>query len=393
MKRVLTFAFFAMLPACGAILDLPDTKEDDNFGKVDSGYYADGAKIPDDGSSGGDGTTGGDGSSAGDGSVTDGGGGDGSVVLCGGKDCHGGECIANVCQPATLTSTIVDPQKLAADGHYVFVINGVDKIERVDIDNGTTTNMVSGESTISGIFATGGYVYFTRTGSSTNSSVSRCSASGCSTERIDYLSGSARAPVGIAATASAVIWSYDDATGGIVHCDNTVPGCSTSTTATTKNVPLIRLEGNGLYWTGGTNASFPGGVYECSDFNASCGAGAHALASTSTVVTFAVDSTNVYYLESSSIFVQAIGSDVTPAQAALTGSNPLAVGVDATDIYYLMKNDGTSGAIERCAITGNCPASSQIGQTIPDARDMIVYGDSLYYASSGTDHKVYRLTK
>lgn len=393
MKRVLTFAFFATLPACGAILDLPDTKEDDSYGKSDSGYYADGAKIPDDGSTGGDGTTGSDGSSGDDGSASDGGGSDGSVILCGGKDCHGGECIGDVCQPATLTSTIVDPQKLAADGHYVFVINGVDKIERVDIDNGTTMNMVSGESTISGIFATGGYVYFTRTGSSTNSSVSRCDAAGCSVSRIDYLSGSARAPAGIAATATSVIWSYDDSTGGIVHCANTSGSCSASTTASTKNVPLIGLEGNGVYWIGGTNASFPGGVYECSDFNTNCGAGSHALASTSTVVTFTVDASNVYYLESSSIFIQQIGSDATPAQAALSGSNPLAVGVDATSIYYLMKNDGTSGAIEKCSIAGGCPASSAIGQTIPDARDMLVYGDSLFYASSGTDHKIYRLTK
>jgi hypothetical protein len=109
------------------------------------------------------------------------------------------------------------------------------------------------------------------------------------------------------------------------------------------------------------------------------------------VIALSFDPSFIYYVEGSSLFFQVRGAGTTASQTSLPRTPPVALAADGTTIYYLSQE--TTGAIESCTVAGNCASFLQVGPSVPQGRDMVISGDSIFYATGGTDHTLYRLTK
>ncbi len=94
----------------------------------------------------------------------------------------------------------------------------------------------------------------------------------------------------------------------------------------------------------------------------------------------AVDSSNVYWAESSEGVVMKVGLDGgAPTTLASGQDNPTGLALDLTNVYWV--NDDTPGAVMTVPIVGGTPRVLASGQSSPNS--LLVAGDNVYWANFG----------
>jgi hypothetical protein len=371
--------------ACGAILDLPEPT-------VVDGFSSDGAPIPVDGTTN-------DGTYA-DGFVppTDGppmnDGGSNDVVTgppCGSSKlgCFGGACLADVCQPVQVYSSLTDGWLLDNDGTKIYFASGTSTIGAIDpnkVDAGVAT-LTGSESHLQDMHVSGGFVYFTNnyaSGSSMNGA-SRCATSGCGT-RTDYFTGSSHSPYGIGTDGTNVYIAYYAGGPGIYRGPIATPGPTLYYGTGVTNPSLLAVDSTYVYWL--QNAASDG-VFSCK----TSGSFSPATGSGMAIVDMTLAGTYVYYVDGADVYRQVQGGSGTIHIAAAAGS--LAVRVDGSHIYWL-SNPGGAGSLYRCALTDDCSTSSAKIQTLAsslqDALALTLTSDSAYFTTF-VDHTLWRVAK
>ena len=357
--RALSFVLVALLPACGAILDLPDPTVDAGFGaNGDSGYYPDGGPI-------GDGAQGGDGSQR-DGSS----GGDGSSGVDSGIGCGAEKC---------LVGKVSNPGVLANDGTYIYAINGADEIVRFNpLVDTTAQSIATSAATLQQLFVSGSRFFFTGQGGAAGV-VASCPVTGCSTMEMDYATGN-HPFFGVVADGTNVYYGIES-TGsdkGFYSCSIASGACGSSAFLGFSAPRHMRIDATAgrLFWDGNGDL----GVYECN--LSSCTAADNT---GQFLVDIAVNATDTYWTDSTSIHHHARGSssgDITIANGSLMN---VAIAVDSDAVYWLDKGDGTNGIVRKCPLGVDCTNASnppvQLANGIGDAQDLTVMG-SYVFASS-----------
>ncbi|MEO7110528.1 MAG: hypothetical protein ABI183_08835 [Polyangiaceae bacterium] len=383
---------FAFLPACGALLDLPDTKEDDSYGQ------GDGSSASNDGSPAGDGATSDGTSPLTDANVlpdapdADGG---SPHNLCGdaGKDCFGGECLGGVCQAKPLTTSVNDPRQIVYSGGYAYVISGLQEIDRVD-GFGTKTQIAINEPALSAIAVSGSRIYFSSMasgGTNTDGEVSSCPTTGCDGTRKNYVAASKHKINGVASDGTNVYYGVDDNTGGatgggIYTCPiGTTPCTATTPTLSKLNTLNLQLSGALLYFLAGASTEGP---FNCTAADCVSSSGADNFS----LVDFAVNNADIVFATQSTIsFEPLVGGSVL----ALAGSQQtnVAVGADDTYAYWLDAKSAPNGVLNRCTIADQCLAGAlPMKDGLNGPSDLVVTADSIWFTTVG-DHTVWRIAK
>jgi predicted ribosomally synthesized peptide with SipW-like signal peptide len=158
------------------------------------------------------------------------------------------------------------------------------------------------------------------------------------------------AAVGLTADATNVYWSTSDAQG--VETVPSAGGTATTTIAGVMNAYGLTAAGGYIFWGNGA-------VYQ-----APIGGSSTALATISSIITgLAVDGTNVYWSDGSTVAKVAIGGGT--AVTLTTAQNAAVAATDATYVYYI---DGPT--LKKVSVSGGTPiplASCTAGGLAVDA--------------------------
>jgi hypothetical protein len=375
------------LPACGAILDFPNTQEDDNY---PSGDGSNDGQTLGDGELPSDARPPGDGSVLPDAAIPD----SGPQTFCdGGKACFGGACSSTgACEPYPLTTaSALGATYLAYDSGYVYFTSGTDKIYRVDANQNLSAPLVSGEENLSALVIANGLLFFANAGdgaSMLTGKISSCPLDGCATGRVDYLTGSKHIVQSLAVTTGGIYYADNEATGsggtgGIHTCTLSAGGCNaTSATVSIANANDLQAYGNSFYWLSGTN-----GVYLCQQ--ASC-TSANGTANVGPV-DFAVGSGGIYPIYTSGLYHETTTGSSAVQWISSLPKTDVAVVTDDTDIYWL-DIQSTQGDVVKCSIATDCPAGTPttIATSLNEPHHLVLSSDSIYFT---TDDGVFRLAK
>jgi hypothetical protein len=378
------------MPACGAILDLPEPMIGDPNGSADGstgtndgqilvdgelpdGALPDGFVPPTDGSA--------DGPNPG----IDGG------PLCAGKSCFGGNCVNDKCEPVAF-ATMTSPGFIDYDStnDTLYVTSASESIYGID-QNGAvaTTPIITGEPGLSALKVLDPNIYFANTASG-HELVSRCPTAGCSSSapRTDYASGS-YAIGGIALNSTTLFYGdgrNSGAGGGVYACS--VAGDSCSRKLMLSEVTNVTADDNYVSWTTGINNN---GIYSAllSSFSAQ-GTGVYT-----SVTDFKIQSGQLYFSTDQTITKEAEPAinDVNPIKSSLHMVEFIAV--DGTEIYWIDELTTTpTWGLYHCTIA-TCEATAEEITTpvaLGDPGGMVMGKDSLFYTTTSSN-TVWRLAK
>jgi len=375
------------MPACGAILDLPDPTIDNGSGSGDGSTTGD-SQVLADGRVIGDSAVPNDGGSKKDGQVSP-----DDAAACGGKDCFGGPCnTGNVCGPVAIVTDEMDPKYLAYDNRTLFVTSSEATIFSIDVDDySNRTTLTSLETNLVALTAGGGYVYFASSdmaeGAGTEH-LSRCSEAACSSTRTDYATPSTNRPVGgIAFDSTRFYYSQNESTansGGIFSCP--VAGGSTCALINAvANPGELHVDTGKLYWFAGPSTT---GLSSCTTTGGTVTAGNNL-----NVTDFMILGGEIYF--SSSMKIHAVaepGSAFDNFPLFSSSSNVIAIASDGTSVYWIDDTSGTTGTLYTCSVAACVPAPLVSGLSDPTTGGLLVTDDSIYYTTQ-IDSKVWRLAK
>jgi hypothetical protein len=386
--RILVFGTLTLLPACGAILDLPDPQIRDNLGNTDGSVLSDGAPLGD--SAFTDGTAPpNDSGNNGDSPISP-----DDAAKCGGKDCFGGPCnTGNVCGAALVLSAM-DPKYLAIDNNQLFVTSSTNKIIGVDVtDYSKVTTVTAGESDLVALEAGGGYVYFASSDMSEGANtehLSRCAETGCiPATRVDYVTPQKNHQVGgIAFDNSNFYYSQDETTannGGTFSCP--IAGGSTCALLGSINEPgELRVDSSNLYWFEGP--SFTG------ISNRALSTSATTTGQNIDITDFVLSGSKIYFSTQDKInVVDKPGAAIDNAPIYSSGANIIAIATDGTTVYWIDDTSGTTGTLLSC-LAASCTTPTPLvpGLQDPTTGGLLVTSDSIYYTTQ-TDGNVWRLAR
>ena len=391
LRRSCALAALALLPACGALLDLPDPNVDPNYGQntddsglLVDGAYADGFVPPSDGSvTDKDGSTGGDGSTTLD-----------AASACGTHpSCFGGTCMGGVCAPVAVATTN-NPSVIAADDTYVYVISGTQLIERIDPNNGAASTLAPSESELADLKVIGNRIYFSNTGfgNPNKGTVTSCPTAGCGTVRIDYVAGSSVPLFGVTADTTNVYFTNGSGSGGVYRCPLGTANCSPAAvdTATSANAYALLLSGGTLFWD--DNSGQANGIFQSAAPSGTKFSGGDATG----VVDIAVNSAAVFLTTGSTIDKRVLAGNAK-SQIVSGRINDVAIAVDENYVYWLeATNTRTAGMLERCPLAFDCTVATDkietMAHSLDGPADLVVTNDSVYFTTAD-DGTIWRVAK
>jgi hypothetical protein len=389
------FGALAFLPACGAILDFPDTREDNNYPSDDGAITNDG-QIPGDGELADgapiDGSTSSDGGSGPETSIPIDAG-----PPCGGSFCYGGKCTDNHCEPVSFEKdTITDPRLIAVDAitKKLYVASGTNSIYEIAADGTVnTTPLVSSESYLSALKADNGIVYFANSAGGTNARVSSCTASSCTATRHDFLTPTSGILVGgMIVDASKIYWTENASSGGLWAC--TLPSGTCTREINTPYVGAIFENTVGtttsLFWADGIT---PNGIYSCTTAGFTRTPPANFI---NGVVDITHSGSSAYAVTSSALSSVADPVSSSPVAPITSGMGNIAGVVSDANNLYWMDATGGAGTLYTCSLPSCGTTVRAIIGGLPDVLaqpgGMAVSADSVYFTEQ-MDDEVWRVGK
>lgn len=326
------------------------------------------------------------------------------------RNCSGGECSANQCQPVVATNVTGRATGVAVDGEYVyFAFNGTaansSGIARIAKGEASPTPVpvVQGQPPIQQITLDEGYVYWTTRSSDTGGGTPD---GGVYRIKKDGSEGVKPVATGLHTRAEAVVRVFEgtayftvqgyydvgevsDVESAIASCP--VAGCSPTTNvrivASGTNIvrPLaLALDGRNLYFS--TAGSTPGtpvppAVYECSLANGVCAAAPAFLQSnTRDVFSIELDANHVYFATGTEVSsVDRATKKVTSLAAGLR--RPRSLAVDATHVHWVTSD--SQGTVQSCAIEGCGGVPRTVASALAYPHSVVSDASAIYWSLEG----------
>lgn len=359
--RLVPLALLAALPACTALLGLPDPIVDPGFeggSPQDSGSGVDGA-APDTGP-------------LPDGAVPDTGSDGGMVVDAGDSGCS--KCTDTI-------ATITNPLYIDTDGTTVWVTGGATTIHAITVNTKADQTILSGQFNLHELRHANGYLYFTNFDiNGSNNSASRCKTDG--TGKLNYFMGSTQDTFGIATDGTANVWTtWNEANGGVQK--SAIASAGSAPYASAPLAANIIYDTSKLYWVTGS------GITICTVGVSSCSGTSSA--NINGVVDLAVGGGFLWYTDGLNLWRANLNGS-SPMQFAQGQSGAAAVRADTQYVYWINQPLMGTGTLQRCPIAGPCNSPESLLVNLQGGFGLALSLDSAY-VSERLGNKVWRVFK
>ncbi|HEY4181110.1 MAG TPA: hypothetical protein VGM90_29905 [Kofleriaceae bacterium] len=296
-------------------------------------------------------------------------------ATCGGRDCEGGACVMDVCQPAVLVETTDLPVMMALDGDTLYWTGDLDTINGCSRSGcATPTVLASGEIGAHGIALDDTTIYWTNYQDSTPSGVRACSKTSCSPTT---LQGGQIGPFELRISGNTLYWT--DFNGGELHRHGTSPAGLDVVLATGVSTAWGLVVVNDIVYFTVNNGT--GRVRSCPSGGCAAGGDPVALSQVNpNGITAANGSLYWTNVANGEVHTCVIGSCVDDNVIAYT-SQPQQIVVDQANVYW---TDPGTMSVYSCPL-GGCPVSGPhlVADNQPDVSAIVVDETHLYWGRDG----------